>query len=503
MVNFPYVKVKMDIMKRAFIYIGIFLLISFLLFVFLWNRKNSLENTYLLQKNKKIEAEFKAVLEGFDKLVYFFYEGYINQPPIKEVFYNASLNQEEIEKYRKEIIFLLKDRYETLKRYNIKYLTFFFPDGTAFIRFHNPYKSGDKLVINPISPEKNKTFGGFRYIYPVFYKKILVGSVEVVVSFGAIRKELNKLFNSEHRFLIKKDFIFDRLFVEERKNFVESDLSPFYFYESDIHYKSINRIQSEILSQINREIKDYVKDYLEKKLSFFAVAEVGDNYYTVSFIPIFVLTSQKKKHVGYLLTYEKDNSIAVYKSSLWISYVTTSSIVFLLLLMSFLLSYIKEKILIEEAADIDELEYALNEKTFYSLLGTEISRAKRYDRALSLIVIDFPSIKEAPEEKKLEVIKSLIGVLTENIRDTDYMSYIDNTQIGIILPETNIEEAKNIAERIKEVLEHTYIEEIGKPEFFIGVTEAVFSDTPESLLKRAKEALYLAQEKNKNIEIAN
>ncbi len=484
----------MKLLKKVWIYISVFLVISILLFIFLWNRKESLEDIYLAQKTVKTQAEFKATVGGFDKLINFFFISFIDNDNVKQVLYKALVDKDNDSIYREKLIKVLEPAYENLKIFNIRYLHFYFPDGTTFLRFHNISRYGDKIKINPLNPQEEfRTTGGFRYIFPVFYKKLLVGNAEIAVSFGLIRQELNRLFKSEHRFLIKKDYVFNKLFVEERKNYIQSDLSPDFFYENDPHFKSVQRIPSEVIALINKQIKSKVN--LNKKKTQYLIAYVNEDYYTVSFIPVYAMKYAKKEYLGYLVTYEKDNAVAIYSSNFWISYTTISTIVFLLLLTAFLISYIKEKIFIEEAESIDELTEAYNRETFLSLLSAELSRSKRYDRPLSMMIIDFPELKNVDEEKKLDALRSIVAILLENIRDTDYIAHIDDTQIAILTPETKLEEAKNLAERIKDIFQHTYIEDIGKPKFYIGITEANTDDTVETLLNRVKQALFLAEEK--------
>ncbi len=492
----------MEFIKRFSVYLFVFIVTVVLLFFFLWNRKTDLENAYLSQKMNKVNSEFKAVLDSYDKTVLLFFESFIDKSTIKENLYKATIDKKNISPYREIIFNYLKKPYFLLKKYNIDYLNFYFPDGTSFLRFHKIEKFGDREAINPINNKLNKTIGGFRYIFPLFYKKLLVGKVEVVVPFGTIRRDLNRLFNREHKFLIRKDFIFSRLFIEEGKNYVESDISPNFYYEVSPSEEKLSKLPSKVISQINLEIKDQVQTLLKKRKPFYLTAKVGSDFYVVSFIPIYAIKQLKKEYLGYLTTYEKDNSISIYRSSFWISFTTTSVIVFLLLLMAFSISYLKEKVFIEEAEEVDELTEAYNEKTFVSLLSSELARAKRYDRSLSLMVIDFPKLSSLEEEKKYEILKSLVKMIMENIRETDYIAHIDDTQIAVLAPETNTEEISNLAERIKEILERTHIDKLGRPKFYIGITEAYSSDTVETLLKRVKEALYLAREKDKKIETA-
>jgi len=487
----------MDFRKRISVYSGIFFLTSFFLFIFLWSRKENLENLYLLQKTEKVKAEFRATVDGYDKVVYFFLRRFIDNESIKNILYKAEEKEEDKDFLRKELYQNLKDVYFDLKKQGIRYITFYLPDGTVFFRFHKIFRYGDKTVISSINEKRfYKKLGGFRYIFNIFFKNRFVGSVEVSISFGTIRSELNKLFRSEHRFLIKKDIVLNRFFTEERKNYVQSSLSPDFFYEEE--KESVKRIPDSVISQINLNIKDKASEFLKKEKSFSLISEVDGDFYVVSFIPVYAQKSFKKEYVGFLVNYEKDNTVSVFSSSFWITYITTNIIIFLLLMMSFFLSYIKEKILIEEIEEKDELEDVYDGELLKEILSHEIERAKRYDRPVSLVAIDFTGIKDLDEEKRKEALKAISGILKENMRKVDFLFVLDDSLFVFLLPETDIQEAGLFAERLKETVEHIYIEDLGKPSFSIGVTEITFDDTPEKAIKRLKEVLYLAEEKGKN-----
>ncbi len=485
----------MEILKRVYIYAGIFILTSFLLFIFLWNRKTDLENAYLLQKAEKVKSEFKAVLDGYDKVVFFIYEKYINQPDIKSILYEASNSDGKINEHRETLYQKLRNIHSILKLYGIKHITFIFPDGTVFLRLNNPEKYGDKTKVLSFNNRK-RGLKGFVYRFPIFYNRALAGNVEITLSFETIKKDLNRLFNSEHKFLIKKEIILKKLF-EEEKNYIQSDLDKNYFYQQEKDFNVIKRLPDEIISSINLDIKNKVKDLLKEGKSFSVYVKEKGNYYIVSFIPLHIYEDTRKKHIGFLVNYEKDNTIGIYSLSFWTSFITTSSIVFLLLSVAFLLSLMREKF-IEEAEEIEKSTEEENKNDFYSVLQYEIQRVKRYNRPASLLLIDFPDLKSDSIEEKVSISDSIKGILKENIRKADYLKQIDESIFAILSPETDVSQARNFAERIREILSHTYIDDLGNPAFNIGITEIGYDDTPEKLLKRVKEILYLAEEKGKN-----
>jgi diguanylate cyclase (GGDEF)-like protein len=72
----------------------------------------------------------------------------------------------------------------------------------------------------------------------------------------------------------------------------------------------------------------------------------------------------------------------------------------------------------------------------------------------------------------------------------------------VLAPETTLEQAGLSAIRLKQVIEDRRFGEVGKVTASFGVTAYRDGDTPESLLKRADEALYRAKGDGKNRVVA-
>ncbi len=157
----------------------------------------------------------------------------------------------------------------------------------------------------------------------------------------------------------------------------------------------------------------------------------------------------------------------------------------------------------ESLARTDILTGLNNRLAFMEHSAREARRASRYARALSLIMADidlFKSINDAyghaeGDRALVSVAKSIAGALRAN----DYAARIGGEEFAIILPETGLDEAKRLAERIRLALEQN-VSAGGKPvtcSFGVGTLDGS-DDSFEQVMARADGALYLAKNRGRN-----
>ena len=105
----------------------------------------------------------------------------------------------------------------------------------------------------------------------------------------------------------------------------------------------------------------------------------------------------------------------------------------------------------------DELTGCFTHRYFHDFFDSEISRSKRYDRPLSLVMFDIDHFQKCNNEygKLLgdDVLKAIGELLRKSIRSCDTAFRYGPEEFSIILPETKQEKALSIAERIRKKLE--------------------------------------------------
>lgn len=108
---------------------------------------------------------------------------------------------------------------------------------------------------------------------------------------------------------------------------------------------------------------------------------------------------------------------------------------------------------IVELATTDELTGMSNRRAFMEELNREVSRARRYSLAFSLLMIDIDHFKWINDSHGHPagdaVLKSLAKILKGQVRQVDIAARYGGEEFAIILPETDIDGARIVGERIR------------------------------------------------------
>lgn len=164
---------------------------------------------------------------------------------------------------------------------------------------------------------------------------------------------------------------------------------------------------------------------------------------------------------------------------------------------------LEEKILeIERLANTDSLTNIANRKKFEEALNSEISRADRYEHALSLVILDIDHFKLINDSfgHKIgdQVLQNMVSAVVNNIRDVDIFARWGGEEFVLILPCIAIEAALNFSERLRQLISQT---ELSKGVYItcsFGVSEYHNTDTVEDLFHRADQALYRVKNNGRN-----
>jgi diguanylate cyclase (GGDEF)-like protein len=157
-------------------------------------------------------------------------------------------------------------------------------------------------------------------------------------------------------------------------------------------------------------------------------------------------------------------------------------------------------------AKVDGLTNIYNRRHFTASLESEIDRARRYNRELSLMMIDidhFKNINDTLGHRAGDhVLKELAAIIVNRSRRVDYVCRYGGEEFAIIMPEVDIMGAFKFAVMLKDtVCEHSFLFEHNEIHITvsIGVSDNMEGDqTADELTETTDRRLYLAKERGRN-----
>jgi diguanylate cyclase (GGDEF)-like protein len=146
---------------------------------------------------------------------------------------------------------------------------------------------------------------------------------------------------------------------------------------------------------------------------------------------------------------------------------------------------------------LDELTGALNARAFRSRVVDEVSRTRRSQRPLALAVLtidEFTAIEAAHGFAAGDkLLTATAGLITASLRRHDVVGRTGGHEFGILLPETDSEQAQVVMERILSELEQAGSKEMSAAHASAGVADWRRFNSPEALLGAARQAAGQAQ----------
>ena len=157
--------------------------------------------------------------------------------------------------------------------------------------------------------------------------------------------------------------------------------------------------------------------------------------------------------------------------------------------------------LIEQAnahVNTDALTQLYNHRGFQECLSKSLVEAEQSGQDLSIVMLDVNNISKINRElghaKGDEVIKLVAEKVKHNIRKSDMAGRYGGDEIAIILPNTDVDEAKYIAEYITYSLSCCFVDDVGPVKVSVGIASyPECAKDQEKLLILAEQAMYISQ----------
>ena len=153
----------------------------------------------------------------------------------------------------------------------------------------------------------------------------------------------------------------------------------------------------------------------------------------------------------------------------------------------------------------DALTKIPNRLAYEKQAREEIARCKRFATPLSMAVWDVDLFKQVNDTygHKLgdKVLMAVAQILSERMRETDFIARYGGEEFVMFLPGANEEEALVLADSLREKIaayKFKNDDEVIRISMSCGISSFVKKDSHESMFERADKALYCAKDKGRN-----
>ncbi|MCJ7615771.1 MAG: GGDEF domain-containing protein [Desulfobacterales bacterium] len=160
----------------------------------------------------------------------------------------------------------------------------------------------------------------------------------------------------------------------------------------------------------------------------------------------------------------------------------------------------------EKLAVTDDLTSLYNRRQFLFLANNEFQRARRYKHSLSIIILDIDTFKQINDSKGHmvgdQVLREVARRCSQELRTIDVFGRYGGDEFAIMLPESDLTEASQIAERLRNSISMNAVNtDVGPVIVTISMGIANLSDkysTLNSLIAGADQALLAAKRTGRN-----
>ncbi len=161
-------------------------------------------------------------------------------------------------------------------------------------------------------------------------------------------------------------------------------------------------------------------------------------------------------------------------------------------------------------AERDPLTSIYNRRSFLTLLDKSVNLMQRMDSPLSLLGLDLDHFKRINDSwghgSGDQALRHFVRLATEHLRNEDVIGRVGGEEFLIFLPNTGLEAAAGVAERLRALIEAQPVAGPHGPialTVSIGVTLIARGESQEAALQRVDEAMYRAKTKGRNrVELA-
>ncbi|MCW8896265.1 GGDEF domain-containing protein [Sulfurimonas sp.] len=272
----------------------------------------------------------------------------------------------------------------------------------------------------------------------------------------------------------------------------------------DNHERTFLAIDNKVLEIKPKSILDKLKKFqkftklrYENLNDFHADSEILKEYDTVFkelIAEVYTIENELQKTIlselkAYKITY----------------FLTLLALLVFLFIISLLLTRYEKRL--QEMSVTDPLTKLYNRLYMENIFEAELQRAKRYQQTFSIIFMDIDHFKLVNDDFGHDVgdivLVEVANIIKSNIRSTDIMARWGGEEFIILCPETDLQSAKILSEKLRKTVESHAIKPVGHKTCSFGVSQySTQDDSIKRTIKRADDALYEAKESGRNKVVA-
>jgi diguanylate cyclase (GGDEF)-like protein/PAS domain S-box-containing protein len=160
---------------------------------------------------------------------------------------------------------------------------------------------------------------------------------------------------------------------------------------------------------------------------------------------------------------------------------------------------------LESLASTDALTGLWNRRYFFEIGHNECKRTRRYKAKFGMLMIDIDHFKDINDTYGHAagdlVLKNTAEIFRKSLRDVDIAARIGGEEFAVLMPNTDIEGARIVAERLRNAVESSEFVYEGtalKITISVGISDCSNVNSIDEMMKNADDALYEAKSSGRN-----